>query len=604
MIWALGIGAAAAATLRVPEQYSFQEALDQSADGDVIEVRVGAFIDEQDPDGVRIEGRTLTIRSDSDDTVWMPPLTIVGSDLTLVNLAWHGRGLNTGVDMQAQTTECPDADDGCMVVVHDSVITATNLVFDGIIGPAPLGIRDSDVTVETLTARNNVVSAVVYSDSRDADLSVQLTDVSITGYGTALKGWNWSPEDTHAVFHVDGCTLTDNWAEEYAPDVFLGQMQDARLQNCVLSGGTWDGPDAEGAGSVVVIDSALEIWSSEISDADGTVAGAIYATAALDAPSWSVALGLHGVQLLRNYAWIGSGGAVRADGVDTTVTGSQVSDNYADRDGGAFSFGGGAHRISNTRLDGNIAFGWGGDVAAVASPTQLTIERSWLCHGEATQGGQAVALTGGSLILRGAIVEAQGDALVVDDADIELSHTTAVVSGGALLAGSGGSLLAYNNVFVSDQAVLAAPRATETVDHNLWDAPQSWAGQTLVGDGGVMGRAELNPAFAPGLCAWDQGPELTDNSPGVDAGRPDSTDLDGTCPDMGAFGGVAPYGWDGTQAPDPDLCGGVDTGQDTGGQGDSGLDGSSPLMGGGCPGGLRWASALLLVGLGLRRRRP
>jgi hypothetical protein len=603
MIWLTLTGMANAETFSVPDQYTLPEAIEASADGDVIEVRVGAYIDESDPDGVRIEGRTLTIRSDSDSTAWMPPLTIVDSDVTLVNLAWHDRGLNTGVAMQPQTTACPDNDDGCMVVALNSVIDASNLVFDAIIGPAPLGIRDSTVSVDGLTATGNVVTAVVYADAWDADLTVTLNNVSINGYGTALKAWNWSPGDVHAVFHVDTCWLTDNWAEEYAPDLFIGQIQDARLSNCVLSGGTWDGPDIEGAGSVVAIDSMLEIWASEISHTDGTIAGAIWAYASADSPSWPVALGLHGVQLTGNYAWLGSGGAVRADHVDSTITGSDVSENYADRDGGAFSFGGGVHRISNTRLQGNIAYGWGGDIAAMASPVNLAIERSWLCNGESTQGGQIVAQSGGSLHITGTILETQETALLVDDADVLISHSTAVLDA-ALLGGSGGSLELFSNVLVSDSAILEGPRALETVDHNLWDAPQTWAGSSTVGEGGILGHAELISTFTPGACSWGLPPELDPDSPAVDAGRREYTDLDGTCPDMGAFGGLAPYGWDGSQAPTQDLCGGSgsDTG-DTGDPGDSGLDGSSPLLGGGCPGGLSWASALLLVGLGLRRRR-
>lgn len=456
-----------------------------------------------------------------------------------------------------------------------------------------IGIAEASVPIEFLVLEGSYVEdGLLVSGSKQITLRAQgtvtvraATDAStfvvLDGASLQLEGLTLSANDGRAA-RVAGGTLVLQEVVVFTLGV-VGEGAGVLISDGVLRVSDslfLDSVAASGGGHVSAMDSllviertqflggtagrggALELIAEQGSSASFTdvrfqdnlallSGGAIYVEG-------NVSLQIAGGSFQGNFAQQGGALTVDAspDGLEAFVSldGVELQDNEANDSGGAIAVLGSRVQVDGGALIENIAGGQGGGIY-VGTSGELQLERALLCANEADRGG-AVRSEGGQL-------QRWSNNRFVDN--------QALQSGGAIEHG-GGTLEAYHNNFLGNQAPIGAAvqTASEVVlQHNLVALSREGVALKVAGSGEFVGSLNLawlnalgDGAVPPsGYLAAD--PRLDGYTPGagcgvigdfyswygplVDAGDMSvTTDLDGSQPDIGAYGGpqAPPEPWE------------------------------------------------------------
>ena len=260
------------------------------------------------------------------------------------------------------------------------------------------------------------------------------------------------------------------------------------------------------------------------------------------------------------------GGGIYVESGDPSLTNVRIRDNaltyhYCGADygwGGGIYLASSAAVLDNVVVEGNRAGEGGGGLAAWSSDLVLShvVVRD---NTAGWAGGGGVYAYGGTLALEAAIVvdnvaadaawgPSDGGGLLLRGTAASL--TQGVVAGNATDGDGGGVLLRDGATLALTHAVVVQNAASgdgggACVEDGAWSPSWSdlWANLPEDVSGvpdptGSDGNLSCEPGFTAGAWTLDAG------SPLADAGDPTRADPDGTCADLGAYGGPAASGWD------------------------------------------------------------
>ena len=220
------------------------------------------------------------------------------------------------------------------------------------------------------------------------------------------------------------------------------------------------------------------------------------------------------------------GGIYVVDG-SITITGSDLTENFADQGGGIFVGSGGTADIDTSNVLGNEA----SDGAGInLDEGDANLANAVVAFNDAdTDGGGIYQQTSGTLTLTN--VTTAGNS----------SSTSGSARGDAIYTSSGTTAYAYNSILQGDSSnAVAYSAGTATGTYDDWYNASS--GTTSSGWTSGTGDLSTNPKFNnysnDGNINNDD-LSLKSTSPCIDAGDPSSSsnDADGTTNDMGAWGG-------------------------------------------------------------------
>lgn len=260
------------------------------------------------------------------------------------------------------------------------------------------------------------------------------------------------------------------------------------------------------------------------------------------------------------------GGAMLIEGGTVTINGGRFSNNAAHGHGGAMVALGGAIELESLVFTENAA-NRGGAISALAGASidgsdfefvgneaaaagghvfinggDVTVARAMIRGGEAGQGG-AIAVEQGDLsafnvAIMNAEADTSGGGVYVSGGDVRLVHSVlygnkAAIGGG--VAQDGGKVTFRGVMTVSNygEGIASAAGFTNIRQSLFWNN-EGMSGETL----GVV----LDPTVlmsAPGFVdPYNGNFALTPDSPALDYGVADASDVDGTPADMGFYGGT------------------------------------------------------------------
>lgn len=622
-MWWVLIGAASATTYTLSDSLKLSEIEPLVVTGDIILIPPDHAFRNQDNWVVFTGVSQLTVESsEATSMANAPPIAFVNCpDLTLSNLKWEGWEVDDMPDGSFPAgTVCPDGDDkSCALLLDNSDTTLLNVEFsDHNDQTLPVGIRDGWATFTGVDFFDNDSAWVLLAENSYASsVYVYLHDVLSEGNAGPIVIDNSGGSPSYAFVDI-GPGEFSNTSVTSAPDVFLVGVDEGYVSDVVVRGSSYQGSEWY-PGSMEFHSSNISVSGSTWDGTEGYSSGALYAHGTVSDANTLYLFGAEFVDTSAVY-----NGALHVGGQAVRMYDSLIDGATGDVGAGAIALEGGAQLFTYDTTIVNSQGQDGGGVLAVDSDAWIL--RSRICA-QADEEGGGILLEGGVLDVQNSTVRsARGASIEIGDGtDLTLRHATVESLTGPVIKGSPGAAHLSNTMLVGPVlGVLGTlPSAGSFYSHVLFatDGTTSDWGEDP-GPNGFTGEPGFHSGYAPSDC-WSD-PTLASSSPWVDVGWRDggnNDDWDGTCPDLGAWGGPAPLDWDGSD-PAPSTCTDTpidtaDTGDtaDSGDSGDPGDSGDSgtlddtgiqarppPILGGGC-GGLLGGSAALILGVGALRRR-
>ena len=402
-------------------------------------------------------------------------------------------------------------------------IKLTQSTFEG----STLAFTDNDVSHSGTTNSGGAIYAL--------GSEVVLTDAQFVGNTSDADGGSIYVEDDDSSLSCTRCTFEQGTRPNGGNQIYLYETAEVVLDGCSFQ------DDSAGIQGEV---ETLEVHNSSFEDL-----GAGIEVTAIDLE-------------VTGSTFSGSAGhGISADADTILIDDSTFTDLVSTRYGAAVQAGADTSlTVSDSTFIGNVA-PWGGG-ALYLDGGAVTLQRHLFCGNRTYGSGGALRLWRGTLVVEGSI----------------FLDNTAASGGGISLSSTDDAATLTNNSFLANDASTGGHVAMEAslgavVSNTLF----AWAGEgdgvwsdddsasyaifgyndfwsnTEAHVGGALDEGVLTyydnlfvdpdlPGYT-GDCADDLRPDV--DSPLVDAGNPDVLDPDGSPSDIGAFGGSAPYAFDG-----------------------------------------------------------